>query len=112
EWSEALGDYIAASYAARLDGFNGKAFERDDKTVARGETLVVTGRVLLTTGAPMAMDYVVRPTPNGWKIGDILADGSISQLAQWRRALRGLGDKGFVAALATLRERTQAFLAP
>ncbi len=112
EWSEALGDYIAASYAARLDGFNGTGFERDDKTVARDENIIVTTRVILKSGPPMALDYVVRPTPNGWKIGDILADGSISELAQWRRSLRGLSEGGYAASLATLRKRTDSFLTP
>ncbi len=64
------------------------------------------------TGPPMPLDYVVRLTPQGWKIGDILANGSISELAQWRRGLRGLGDSGFAASIATLRQRTESFLTP
>ncbi len=51
----------------------------------------------------MAVDYVARKTPKGWKIGDILAQGSISELAQWRRALRGLSRDGFDAAVKALR---------
>lgn len=112
EWAEAFGDYIAASYAARLDGFNGKGFERDDKTSFRDQNVVVTTRVVLTDGPPMALDYVVRQTPQGWKIGDILADGSISELSQWRRSLRGLSENGFATSKATLRKRTEAFLTP
>lgn len=110
EWSDALGDYLAASYAARLDGFNGKSFERDDKVVARDSAVVVTSRVILTAGAPMPLDYVVRETAQGWKIADILANGSISELAQWRKSLRGLG-ADYAASLKALRERTQNFLA-
>ncbi len=112
EWAQAFGDYIAASYAARLEGFNGKGFERDDKTQTRDGNVVVTTRVLLTEGPPMPLDYVVRRTDQGWKIGDILADGSISELAQWRRGLRGLGDSGFASSKATLRQRTESYLAP
>lgn len=112
EWAVALGDYVTASYAARLDGFNGKGFERDDKTQTRDGNVVVTTKVILAAGAPMPLDYVVRPTPQGWKIGDILVDGSLSELAQWRRSLRGLGDSGFAASKATLRQRTESFLTP
>jgi phospholipid transport system substrate-binding protein len=112
EWAVALGDYITASYAARLEGFNGKGFERDDKTQTRDGNVVVTTKVILAAGAPMPLDYVVRPTPQGWKIGDILVDGSLSELAQWRRSLRGLGDSGFAASKATLRQRTESFLTP
>jgi phospholipid transport system substrate-binding protein len=112
EWAAALGDYVTASYAARLEGFNGKGFERDDKTQTRDGSVVVTTRVILSAGAPMPLDYVVRQTPQGWKIGDILVDGSLSELAQWRRSLRGLGDSGFAASKATLRQRTESFLTP
>lgn len=112
EWAEVLADYIAASYAAHLEGFNGKGFERDDKTAARDGALVVTTRITLDKGPPMAVDYVVRRTPQGWKIGDILAEGSISELAQWRRALRGLSQDGFDASIKALRQRTQNYLTP
>jgi phospholipid transport system substrate-binding protein len=112
EWAQAFGDYVTASYAARLDGFNGKGFERDAKTATRDQNVVVTTRVILADGPPMALDYVVRQTPLGWKVGDILASGSISELAQWRRSLRGLGDSGFAASKTTLRQRTDAFLTP
>lgn len=112
EWAQALADYVTASYAARLDGFNGKGFERDAKTTTRDQNVVVTSRVILAEGPPMPLDYVVRLTPQGWKIGDILANGSISELAQWRRGLRGLGDSGFAASIATLRQRTESFLTP
>ena len=113
QWSQAFGDYVAASYAARFEGFNGKGFERDANAVSRGGEFVVTSRVILTDGPPMPIDYVVRQTPQGWRIGDILANGSISELAQWRHSLRGLAAGGdFAAALVTLRQRQDALLTP
>jgi phospholipid transport system substrate-binding protein len=111
EWEQAFGDYVAASYAARFDGFNGKGFERDAKTTSRGGEIVVSSRVILTEGAPVPIDYVMRQTAQGWRVGDILANGSISELAQWRRALRGLAAGGdFTSALAGLRQRRDSFL--
>ena len=113
EWEQAFGDYVAASYAARFDGFNGKGFERDAKTTSRGGETVVSSRVILSEGAPVPIDYVMRQTAQGWRIGDILANGSISELAQWRRALRGLAAGGdFSSALASLRQRRDAYLTP
>ena len=88
EWAEASADYIAASYAAHLEGFNGKGFERDDKTAARDGALVVTTRIILAKGPPMAVDYVVRRTPQGWKIGDILAK---ARSANWRNGAARCG---------------------
>ncbi len=113
EWTQAIGDYVAASYAARFEGFNGKGFETEANAVSRGGDIVVTSRVLLTDGAPMPIDYVVRQTPQGWRIGDILANGSISELAQWRHALRGLAGGGdFASALGVLRQRRDSLLTP
>jgi hypothetical protein len=61
----------------------------------------------------MPLNYVVRQTPQGWRIGDILANGSISELAQWRHSLRGLAvNDDFAAALAVLRQRRDSFLTP
>ncbi len=112
EWASTLGDYVAASYAARFDGFNGKGFERDAGTVSRGGEIVVSSRVILAEGAPVPIDYVVRQTAQGWRIGDILANGSVSELAQWRRSLRGLAGGDFSAGLSVLRQRRDAFLTP
>lgn len=113
EWASTFGDYVAASYAARFDAFNGKGFERDAGTVSRGGETVVSSRVILTEGAPVPIDYVMRQTAQGWRIGDILANGSVSELAQWRRSLRGLAGGGdFSAGLAVLRRRRDAFLTP
>ena len=53
----------------------------------------------------MAIDYVMKAAPQGWQIGDILANGSISELTQWRRALRGL-------SLTDLRQRAEHLLEP
>jgi phospholipid transport system substrate-binding protein len=113
EWEQAFGDYVAASYAARFDGFNGTGFERDAKTSSRGGETVVSSHVILSEGAPVPIDYVMRQTARGWRIGDILANGSISELAQWRRALRGLAAGGdFSSALAGLRQRRDSLLTP
>ena len=113
EWTQSFGDYVAASYAARMEGLNVKGFERDAKLVTRGDSSVVTSRMILAEGPPASIDYVMRQTVKGWRIGDILANGSISELTQWRRSLRGLAAGGdFSAGLAVLRQRRDAFLTP
>jgi putative membrane protein len=113
EWMEAFGDYVAASYAARMEGLNVTGFERDSRLSTRGESSVVTSRMTLAEGGSAPIDYVLRQTPKGWRIADILANGSISELAQWRRSLRGLTPNGdFAANLAALRQRRDSFLTP
>jgi putative membrane protein len=113
EWTEAFGDYVAASYAARMEGLNVTGFERDAQLATRGDASVVTSRMTLAEGGSAPIDYVLRQTPKGWRIADILANGSISELAQWRRSLRSLAPNGdFSANLAALRQRQDSFLTP
>jgi len=113
ELARALGDYIAASYAARFEDLRIKGFERDAQIVQRGDASVVTTRMILVAGAPMPIDYVMRQTPKGWLVADILANGSISELAGWRGAVRGLAAHGGAPAVIDgLKQRTEAFLTP
>ena len=113
EWTQTFGDYVAASYAARMEGLNVEGFEREAKLLSRGDFSVLTSRMILAEGPPAPIDYVMRQTPKGWRIADILANGSISELTQWRGSLRGLSAGGdFSAGLAVLRQRRDAFLTP
>ncbi len=110
EWSQALGDYVAASYAARLGGLNVTGFGAAE-LVTRGEAQVVSSSMLVADGPGAPIDYVVRKTAKGWRIGDVLANGSLSELAQWRRSLRGpAGGGDFATSLATLRQRRELIL--
>jgi phospholipid transport system substrate-binding protein len=103
DWVKAFGDYVAANYAQRFEFVQAKGFERDARAEPRGDALVVSAKMLPLKGEPMAIDYVMKATPQGWRIADILANGSISELTQWRRALRGL-------ALSDLRKRAASLL--
>lgn len=102
-WTQSFGDYVAATYAQRLEFVESKGFERDAKVEPRDGALVVGTRMIPLKGEPMPIDYVVKSTPHGWRIADILANGSISELTQWRRALKGL-------ALKDLRQRVASLL--
>ena len=46
------------------------------------------------------LDYVMRQTPSGWRVVDVLADGSISRVAVQRSDFRRLLARGGAAALA------------
>ena len=105
EWVAAFGDYAAATYAQRLGGFRAKNFERDAHVTPREDMLVVSTRLVPLEGEPVPVDYVLRATGGGWRIVDILANGSISELTQWRRALRG-------QPAGELRKRTEFMLTP
>jgi phospholipid transport system substrate-binding protein len=105
DWVRSFGDYVAATYAQRFEFVEAKGFERDVKVEPRDGALVVSTRMIPVSGEPMPVDYVVKATPQGWRIADILANGSISELTQWRRALKGLPLKDLRQRAASLLER-------
>ena len=53
------------------------------------------------------LDYVMRKTDTGWKVVDVLADGSVSRVAVLRSDFSALFDKGGAPALeASLQQKT------
>ena len=61
------------------------------------------------TGTAHTLDYVMQKTDTGWKVIDVLADGSISRAALQRSDFSALFDKGGAPALqARLQEKTEA----
>ena len=105
DWTQAFGDYVAGTYAQRFEFVEAKGFERDAKVEPRDGALVVSTRMIPVSGEPMPIDYVVKNSPQGWRIADILANGSVSELTQWRRALKGLALKDLRQRAASLLER-------
>jgi phospholipid transport system substrate-binding protein len=104
DWTKAFGDYVAASYAQQFEFTEAKGFERDAKAESREGALVVSTKLIPVKGAPMPIDYVVKNTAKGWRVADILANGSISEVTQWRRALRGIELKDLRQRVASLLE--------
>jgi phospholipid transport system substrate-binding protein len=103
DWTQAFGDYIAGVYAQRFEFVEARAFEQDARAEPRDGAIVVSTRMIPVSGTPLPIDYIVKNTPQGWRICDILANGSISEVTQWRRALRGL-------PLRDLRQRAASLL--
>jgi phospholipid transport system substrate-binding protein len=105
DWVKSFGDYVAATYAQRFEFLEAKGFERDVKVEPRDGAMVVGARMIPLSGEPMPVDYVLKATPRGWRISDILANGSVSELTQWRRALKGVALKDLRQRAASLLER-------
>jgi phospholipid transport system substrate-binding protein len=105
DWASAFGDYVAATYAQRFEFVEATGFERDAKVEPRDGALVVSTKMIPVSGEPMPIDYVVKSTGQGWRIADILANGAISELTQWRRALKGLSLKDLRTRTSSLLER-------
>ena len=93
--------YTVATYVANFDSYDGQSFEvlpavRD---VGNGEIVVQT-RLIRRDKAPVALDYVMRRGTDGWRVVDVLTDGSISRVAVQRSDFQELLASGGVPALA------------
>jgi phospholipid transport system substrate-binding protein len=103
--------YTLCSYVANFDSFSGQSF-RIVPSVRQldGGQVVVQTSLIPTSGAPTDLSYVMQQTDAGWRIVDVLAEGSISRVATQRSDFRGLLSSGGVSALAANLERKVADL--
>ena len=101
-----------ATYASRFDGYSGERFEVDPKIEARGENRIVHSSLVQAKGEPIALNYLMHATPEGWKAYDVYLSGTISELATRRAEFGALLKSGGAAALiASLRQRVDKLLA-
>ncbi len=84
----------------------------DTRALANGD-LVVTTRIIPTGGEAHELDYVMRTRSGGWRVVDVLADGSISRVAVQRSDFRRLLAQGGAGALiASLQAKTRDLATP
>lgn len=104
--------FTVASYVANFDSFSGEKFVIAPDVRHVGNDSVVQTRIVGTGGDTTRLDYVMREINGGWRVVDILLDGTISRVAVTRsdfRALLAQGDasrlidslRGKVASLAS-----------
>ncbi len=91
--------FTIASYAANFDKDSGEKFDVLPQTRASGADLVVQSKLISTSGDPIRLDYVMRTGPSGWRVVDVLLDGSISRVAVQRSDFRALMASGDPAPL-------------
>lgn len=103
---EAFRRFTVASYVANFDKFGGETFDVGPNLRTVGQDQVVTSRMVPRNGDPIQMDYVMRQTPTGWRVVDVLLNGTVSRVAVMRsdfRSLLGSGDAG--ALIASLQRK-------
>ena len=103
---DAFRRYTIASYVANFDA-TGERFEILPGVSAVGNDRVVQTRLVGPSGQAHVLAYVMRQTGSGWRIVDVLADGSISRVAAQRSEVRSvLADGGSAALVVSLRRKT------
>jgi phospholipid transport system substrate-binding protein len=105
--TDAFRRYTIASYVANFDDYSGERFELLPIVTAVGNDRVVKTRILWASGQAHTLAYVMRQTANGWRIVDVLADGSVSRVAAQRSEVRSvLADGGGPGLVVSLRRKT------
>lgn len=105
-------EFTVASYVANFDGDNGERFDILPQTRRAGSDEVVQTLLVPASGEAFKLDYVVQRQNGGWKIIDVLLDGSISRVAVQRSDFRSLLSGGDSAPLiASLRGKVSRLAA-
>ena len=97
---DAFRSYTVASYVNSFDNFDGQRFDIGADTRAVGNERVVQTKIVPKNGETHELDYVMRQLDGGWRVVDVLADGSISRVAVQRSDFRRLIARGGAPALA------------
>ena len=82
--------FTIATYAANFDKDGGDRFEVLARVRGSGADQIVESRLIVSDGAPIRIDYLMRETGGVWLVVDVLLDGSISRVAVQRSDFRGL----------------------
>jgi phospholipid transport system substrate-binding protein len=105
--TDAFRRYTIASYVANFDGYYGERFELLPTITPVGNDRVVQTRIVSPSGQAHTLAYVMRQTAAGWRIVDVLADGSVSRVAAQRSEVRSvLADGGGPGLVVSLRRKT------
>jgi phospholipid transport system substrate-binding protein len=106
--SEMFRVYSIASYVANFDRFDGERFEVSAETRPIGADQVVQTRIVPKTGTGgIRLDFLMREGDKGWRVVDVLADGTISRVAVQRSDFRAIlgRDMNTAALLESLRRK-------
>ncbi|MBN8929090.1 MAG: hypothetical protein BGO51_19020 [Rhodospirillales bacterium 69-11] len=104
--STAFRDFTIATYVANFDSYDGERFEILPGLRASGADQIVASRIVPAKGDAVRIDYVMHQN-NGWRIVDVLLDGTISRVAVQRSDFRALLAHGDAEALiASLHRKT------
>jgi len=99
--------FTIATYVANFDSYDGEKFEIQPTPHPSGGNEIVMTRIVPPNGDAIRLDYVMHNTDGGWKVADILLDGTISRVAVQRSDFRAILANGDAPALiASLQRKT------
>lgn len=94
--------FTVATYVANFDKYDGERFEVMSGARDSGTDRIV-GSEIVGGGQRFRLDYVMRDGNDGWRVVDVLLDGSISRVAvqrsDFRKILAGGDANALIASL-------------
>jgi phospholipid transport system substrate-binding protein len=102
---EVFRSFIIATYVANFHSYNGDTSSISAQTRAVGSEQVVSSTLVRPSGDNLRIDYVMGQTSTGWKIQDILLDGTISRVAVQRSDFASLLSDGNASQLIASLEQ-------
>jgi phospholipid transport system substrate-binding protein len=101
--------YTIANYVANFHSYKGRVISVEPTTRPVGNESVVTSRITKPNGNALRIDYVMRNEDGGWKVVDVLLDGTISRVAVQRSDFASLVSSGDASPLiSSLRSKVSA----
>ena len=99
--------FTVANYAGRFTGYSGQSFETFREQESKYGTVLVYSRLVSENGEAVQLNYRLRPAKDGgWRIIDVLLNGTISELALRRSEYSSLIQReGFAALISALNQR-------
>ena len=98
--------YTVASYVANFDDFHGERFEILPDLRSVGSDEVVATQFTTTGGEATRLDYVMRQSETGWRVVDVLLNGTISNVVKQRSDFRGpLAEGGAAQLIGSLKKK-------
>jgi len=98
--------FTVVTYVANFDHYDSEQFRILPEQRSVGVEKVVATRITQQSGSVVKIDYVMRQEAGGWRVVDVLLDGSISRVAVQRSDFRALLNRGGAPALmASLQQK-------
>jgi phospholipid transport system substrate-binding protein len=97
--------FIIADYVSNFHTYDGEVAAVAPATRSVGAQQVVTSTLTKPSGDVVRIDYVMGHTGGGWKVQDILLDGTISRVAVQRSDFSALLAQGNAAQLISSLEQ-------
>jgi len=100
--------FSVSTYASEFSGYGGEQFEIGEDRAQPGLGTIVETRIVFKKDKPVALNYLLRQTSQGWKIVDIYLDGTISELARRRAEFASIiSSQGVDGLIALLKKKNE-----